>query len=343
MSENPAETDSSIKMPIWLRLSCLVFAILIITFLLIKREENHAASSDPDPEKQKIIKSFPKNLSTIWTDIKIDIESVAQISSQMIIAEWNYINTNEDMSQSFSWGFAQPNFVAESTLIDATGREFKVHINTSKLPACSSTNKESDENWSKELFGGRDLPAWAQFKIPENLQKPIQIKLYGVNENGIHTVNVPVLSIREQIKRMYQEKETNWPDIYLELKDIKKRDNNTFEVSWYYVNRNPDERFIWGLNQPNYVARTQLYDFKTGKYHNVHRVFENGKVRFLCSSTNKDDNPGWSKAIPPNGKIEANAIFKGVPGKNIQILFHSAMPLFYNPPRNDEKKKRVTN
>ncbi len=343
MSKNPVDTNSSIKMPMWLRLSCVVFAVLIITFLLIKREENNAASEDSDDKKPVVVKTFPKNLSTIWTDIKISIESVARINSKTMIVEWSYMNTNEDMTQSFSWGFAQPNYVAKSTIIDATGNEYKIYVNLSGLPSCSTTNRESDENWSKEIFGGRDISAWAQFKVPENLLKPIRIKLYGLNEDGKHSVEVPVLSTHEQTKRMYQEKETNWPDIYLELDGIEKRDDSTLEVSWNYINKNAEERFIWGLNQPNYITQTQVYDFKTGKYHNVHRTFEDGKVKFLCSSTNKDDNSGWSKAIPPNGKIHANAIFKGIDGRNIQILFHSAMPLFYNPSRKQAEEKSLTN
>ncbi len=343
MSENPVETNSSIRMPMWLRLSCVVFAVLIITFLLIKREENNATPIDLDNQKEVVAKTFPKNLSTIWTDIKINIESVAQINNKTIIAEWSYINTNEDIAQSFSWGFAQPNYVTKSTLIDTASNEYRIYMNSSGLPACSSTNKESDENWSKEIFGGRDFPAWAQFKVPEKLQKPIRIKLYGLNQNGNHSVEVPVLSTHEQVERMYQAKETNWPDIYLELEGIEKHDDNTLEVTWNYINKNKEERFIWGLNQPNYIAQTQLYDFKTGKYHNVHRNFENGKVKFLCNSTNKDDNSGWSKAIPPNGKIDAKAIFKGVDGKNIQILFHSAMPLFYNPSPQKADANSLTN
>jgi len=150
------------------------------------------------------------------------------------------------------------------------------------------------------------------------------------------------MTANEQYARIFKPRKTNWPEIYIQL-DFIERKGDTIKIYWKYLNKTKNERFIWGLNQPNFVSHTQIFDYDTGKYHNVSRIFKGGAVQYLCSSTNKDDNSGWSKAIPAGGELNAEATFKNVKGKNIQILYHSAMPLFYKPDNSTFEKPKLTN
>ena len=321
----------SARLPIWLKLSCITLAIALL-FLLVNRyvnKDRHGERDADDPKNSTI--TYPITVNTEWKDIEVRIDSVVRIDEKTIVAEWAYYNRSDNLSEAFSWGFSQPNFVALSKLIDADRREYAVMINDSREPICASTNRHDNSGWSKQVYGGRDLPVWAKFEVPQSVSEPLLLYLHGMNHNGLSELEIRLLTIDNQYERAYMPRATNWPDILIQLVGVTRRDDDTLEIKWKYINDNKRNRFFWGVNQPNYVAYTQIYDYTTGKLHNVAEQRQSGENKLLCSSTNKDNDSGWSRSIEPGESLEASAVFKGVKGQNIQVLFHSAMPLFYNP------------
>ena len=342
MRENPeSPQNEAVRLPLWLKLSCVIVAATLLFFLVKHYLEKDNKKSMIHENTVAVSPDYPIELATEWEEVALRIDSIVRIDDQTIVAEWAYCNNSQSVSESFSWGFSQPNYVELTKIIDADGHEYPVVTNKNGDPICASTNTYENSDWSKEIFGGRDLPVWAKFTVPVDVPKPLRISFYGLNNNGSDNVEVNVLGIDEQYERAFLPRATNWPDIFIQLVDINRQDaENTIEVKWKYLNKNKNNRFLWGLDQPNYVAYTQIYDYSTGKYHNVARKKVNGVKTPVCTNTNKDINSGWSHSIEPDGELEASALFKGIEGKNIQILFHSAMPLFYNPEKiRDEQPK----
>ena len=331
--EHSESSDSgSVRLPIWLKLTCIVVAAALLFFLVshyIKKDFDSAALEN------NVVKlpstTYPIDLSTEWQEITIRIDCVVRVDENAVVAEWAYCNNSINLSDSFSWGFSQPNYVALSKIIDSNGRQYSVEVNEFGDPICASTNNHDESGWSKEIFGGRDLPVWAKFEVPEDAVEPLRLSLHGLNDVGRSDVGIKLLTIDEQFKRAYTPRATNWPNIFIQLTQVSRLDEDSIAVKWQYINKSKENRFLWGLNQPNYVARTQVYDYSTGKYYNVAREKQNDETSYLCTTTNKEDGSGWSRSIDAGGTLDAGATFKGVKGENIQILFHSAVPLFYNP------------
>ncbi len=322
-------TAPSVYFPRWLKLVCFLLATAVFVLSGLKylyhRDGTQSGTSDVDPQSPP----YPLDLNTIWPTLSIRIDAIARVENSSIIAEWAYVNNNNDLFSSFTWGFSQPNLVSTSKIVDANGAEYPVARNRAGTLLCADTTRPEKPGWSKEIFGGRDLPVWARFEVPEDAPLPLQLHLQGLNIDGRQEIEIKLLNNKSQSNRAYRPRATNWPDIFIQLEGCEWHGSDEVVVKWNYVNQNKDRRFIWGLNQPNFVSQTQLYDHSTGTYHDVAEIPEKNRGQRLCSSTNLEDGSGWSHSIPANSALSAYATFRGVRSRNIQILFHSAMPLFY--------------
>jgi hypothetical protein len=275
------------------------------------------------PTELPVEVSFPDDLPTIWPRIDLRIDSVARVSADTVVAEWAYINTASDQAEPFAWGQAQPNFAALARLRDGTGQEYPVHINAEGMSICSSTNKPDDPTSSQLIYGGRELPAWAQFNVPPGAAGPYALILHGVIAGGTDVVPVPMLTEDEQNARAFIARQTDWPNIWIRLESVKRQPDGSVAVNWSYVNRDPQSSFQWGPEEPDYVALTTLFDLNSGLYHAT------DKTRTGTSSTRVVT--GGSQVIPANGELKAKAVFSAVTGERVQVIFHSIPPFFSAP------------
>ena len=324
-------------------LAAVVLALLLLFFVIKGFQKFFSMNGDVEEGNFEVSETESLNYvsaATIWPNIIIRVDSVARINDHNVIVEWAYVNEEEDFTTSFNWGFSQPNYVALSKLASITDdTQFPVSRDREGIPICANTNLYDKPEWSKEIFGGRDLPVWAQFDVPNDASGPLYLYLHGLNSDGNEFVKVDVTDLKGQHERAFLPRPTNWPDIYIQLVSIEHLENGTFHLRWKYINQNKSSRFIWGLNQPNIIASTQVFDYSNGEYHEVEKTDYNGTVKYECSSINLDDGSSWSRAIEPGGELEAFAKFKNVKGRNVQVLFHSSMPLFYNPDRPSSEVK----
>jgi hypothetical protein len=267
--------------------------------------------------------SFPDDLPTIWPRVSLRVDSVARVAEGTVVAEWSYINTASDQAEPFSWGQAQPNFAALARLRDGTGQEYPVHINTEGMSICSSTNKPDDPTSSQLIYGGRELPAWAQFHVPPGVEGPYALILHGVIAGGTDSVPVPMLTEDEQNARAFIARQTSWPNVWIRLESVKRQQDGSVSVNWSYVNKDLDRPFQWGPEEPDYVELTTLFDLNSGLYHAT------DKNKTGMTSTRAVT--GGSQIIPANGTLEAKAVFSGVKGDRVQVIFHSIPPFFSAP------------
>jgi len=183
MTEDTKKVGKNVVLPLWLRISCLLFAVIVLLALFTRSKNNQEAEQNPlHTNKTELV--FPKDLGTIWPEITLSISGVARVNNESIVAEWQYTNNTSDISSSFSWGFAKPNYVALTVIIDAAGKEYKISTNKTGAPACSSTNSPINEKWSEQIFGERKLSAWAQIDLPSDAQQPFRLRLHGLNHGG---------------------------------------------------------------------------------------------------------------------------------------------------------------
>jgi hypothetical protein len=341
-SSTPEERSEASHIPLWLKIACLIGAMTIVSMLIVKYARKYQDRPTAASENQQLLPKYPDNLTTVWPDITIRIDSIARISTSTVIAEWNYVNNNTDFTKAFSWGSGEPNYVALSKLIDGNSQEYPVATGPQGTPLCADTNRFNDPAVSKEIFGGRFLPVWAKFDVPEGVKPPFKLRLHGLTHDGKDAAEVPILTIEDQFARAYLPRQTSWPDIYIKLEGVERSENNALKIYWKYLNTNTKSAFSWGVNQPNFVAATQVYDYTTGVYHNVYSERQGNRLLQSCSSTNKEDGSGLANTIPAGGELKAQAVFQPVEGSNIQIIFHGAMPLFYNPEK-DIKVNPLTN
>ncbi len=335
------QTEAS-HLPLWLKVVCLVGALTIVSLLIVKYARKYQERPATTSENLNQMPKYPDNLTTVWPNISIRIDSVARISSTTIIAEWNYVNNTTDFTKAFSWGDSEPNYIAMSKLIDGQLREYPVARSPSGSALCADTNRNDGSAKSKEIYGGRFLPAWAKFDVPEDAKPPFKLWLHGMTHEGKNATEIPILTIENQLARAYIPRSTFWPDIYIKLEGVERSADNALKIYWKYVNTNSKSDFTWGVNQPNFVSATQVYDYSNGTLHNVYGERQGNRLLLSCTSTNKEDGSGLSKTIPAGGELKAQAIFRPVEGRNIQIIFHGSMPLFYTPVK-DQKTKPLTN
>jgi hypothetical protein len=308
--------------PRWLKLSGALAGTLLLVLLIYvgcgrRRTDGHGEPS-PDGLAALAPVSYPEALPTVWPEITVRIDGVARIDNNAVLAEWAYVNHAAEAAAPFAWGKGQPNFVALSRMVDANGISHAVAVAETGRLLCADTNHLDPAAGSREIHGGRDFPVWAEFDVPVEAKQPYRLALHGVGADS-DGIPVPVLSLSEHIARAFVPRSTSWPDLWLRLVGVERRGSRV-RVKWQYLNRHPSQAFSWGEQQPNFAALTQVYDFKTGETFNA--------IPGACSTTNGADGTGWSKVISPGGALDAFAEFDGIPGNQLQILFHSTVPMF---------------
>lgn len=306
-----------------LRLGFGIVGTIMIIGLVYLSGHLSRGNQTPPPDNAAAIEpfSYPPPLSSIWPGITVRVDSLVRVNSTVLTAEWTYLNGMPETSPPFSWGREQPNFVALSQIIDADGRAYPVAMAGDGRLVCADTNQADNPEQSRKIYGGRGLPAWAEFHVPKSAKQPYRLSLYGIKYKNQNSIPVPLLSMAEQIARAAIPRQSSWPDIWLRFTGVERLPGNRLRVHWQYLNRNKTEAFSWGYNQPNFVAHTQLYDYADSRLHSV------ASRPNACSSTNKDDQSGWSRTIPPGGAMDAFAEFDQVTGDRIQLIFHAAAPL----------------
>lgn len=320
-------------MPSWLRYAFAVVGLAIVGSLVytaFRRGSGEASVSGPAVGTEPVSSihaPFPDPLATLWPGILIRIDSVARLDDATMLAEWAYVNEAPAGTAPFEWGHAQPNFAALTRLLDGAGQSYAVAMTAQGTPLCADTNRADEPERSKALYGDRALPAWAQFRVPLEAPAPFRIVFHGVAESDPPGVPVRILTATEQAARAFVPKPTTWPNVFIQLTSARRTAEGRLRIAWQYLNRNPDGPFSWGADQPNFAAATQVYDFRSGRYHAVSE--RPGAV----SSTNQPDRPDWSREIPAGAALDAHAEFDDVPGDRIQILFHRDIPMFVDPSR----------